>query len=50
MIEFIGFAIIAYAAIGVYFVTSSKSRGLFADILFGVFWLFYLIRDRDDVA
>jgi hypothetical protein len=36
---------IAYALVGIWFVASTKSRGLIADVLFGVFWIVYLYSD-----
>ena len=40
--------VIIYIAIGAWFVKMSTSRGLFADTLFCLFWLYYVICDRKD--
>jgi hypothetical protein len=39
---------IIYIAIGAWFVKMTASRGLFADTVFCLFWLYYVIRDQKD--
>jgi len=45
MMEFLATIILLYVAVGVFLVCATRSRGVIADLIFGMFWPVFLYID-----